>query len=554
MSQLRIGLAQFNPTTGALDKNMSRILEQTRSACAQGAHLVAFGRLAMTGVGTANLSERLSFRTAARDVITQLAERLVADGMGGATVVVGGIGSDETGAVVDRVFVLHQGAVVTSLDTPLKGSSAEQVPAPAAVSFEVQGKRIVLSTSISNGQGASSDVPTADLLLIVDAAAYVEGRPTANQAATARSAAAAQMPLAYVNLVGGQDALVLSGGSHLTSATGSPVARAGFFEEELQVLDLPAQDTRPGPSQGVSPALDRNAELYAAIVVGLRDYVTKNGFRSVVLGLSGGIDSALLAVLAADALGGKSVVGVSMPSAYSSEHSKVDAADLAERIGANLVVHPIESMVDVFTDALDLQGVAEENLQARVRGLILMGLSNSHGHLVLAPGNKSELAVGYSTIYGDAVGGYAPLKDVFKSRVWELARWRNNYALDEGLIPPIPESSITKPPSAELRPGQVDQDSLPPYEILDAILAGYVEDNHGRGELLTQGFAAEIIDQVITLVDRAEWKRQQYPMGPKLTRVAFGEDRIMPITNGWRETAPHSNDNQPHQGAEHDAP
>jgi NAD+ synthase (glutamine-hydrolysing) len=251
--------------------------------------------------------------------------------------------------------------------------------------------------------------------------------------------------------------------------------------------------------------------------------------------MSGGIDSALVAAICADAIGGQNVVGVSMPSVYSSEHSKDDAEDLAKRIGADYRVQPIKPMVDAFEGELGLEGLAAENLQARVRGVILMALSNAEGHLVLATGNKSELAVGYSTIYGDAVGGFAPLKDLDKSRVWKLARWRNNAALDAGEIPPIPESSITKPPSAELRPGQVDQDSLPEYELLDEVLDAYVENAEGRSELLERGFDPAVVDKVLALVDRAEWKRRQYPLGTKVTALAFGRDRRLPITSAWRE-------------------
>jgi NAD+ synthase (glutamine-hydrolysing) len=255
--------------------------------------------------------------------------------------------------------------------------------------------------------------------------------------------------------------------------------------------------------------------------------------------MSGGIDSALVAAIAADAIGGENVVGVSMPSVYSSEHSKDDAADLAKRIGADYRVQPIGPMVDAFESQLALEGLAAENLQARIRGVILMAISNSEGHLVLAPGNKTELAVGYSTIYGDAVGGFGPIKDIDKSRVWALARWRNNAALDGVFgpdeLPPIPESSITKPPSAELRPGQVDQDSLPPYEILDEVLDAYVENAEGRAELLARGFDPAVVDKVLALVDRAEWKRRQYPPGTKVTALAFGRDRRLPITTQWRE-------------------
>ncbi|BDZ43278.1 hypothetical protein GCM10025865_25770 [Paraoerskovia sediminicola] len=277
--------------------------------------------------------------------------------------------------------------------------------------------------------------------------------------------------------------------------------------------------------------------VYRACVAGLAGYARKNGFTSVALGLSGGIDSALVAAIAADALGGTNVVGVSMPSRYSSDHSKDDAADVAKRLGADYRVQQIGPMVDAFETEMGLDGIAAENIQARVRGNILMALSNSEGHLVLATGNKTELAVGYSTIYGDAVGGYAPIKDVDKSRVWALARWRNNHALDRGELPPIPESSITKPPSAELRPGQVDQDSLPPYDLLDEVLDAYVEHAEGRADLLARGYDEAVVDKVLSLVDRAEWKRRQYPLGPKVTALAFGRDRRLPITSRWRENS-----------------
>jgi NAD+ synthase (glutamine-hydrolysing) len=275
---------------------------------------------------------------------------------------------------------------------------------------------------------------------------------------------------------------------------------------------------------------DDREQLWNALVTGLRDYVRKNSFRSVILGLSGGIDSSVCAAIAADAIGAENVHGVSMPSRWSSDHSRSDADDLAERIGLHYAVEPIADLVAPVETQLALDGVAAENLQARIRAIILMGLSNMHGHLVLTTGNKTELAVGYSTIYGDSVGGFAPIKDVPKMLVWELARWRNEAAAARGETPPIPESSITKPPSAELRPGQVDQDTLPPYEVLDAILDAYVGRELGRDDVVALGFDAEIVEFVTRLVDRAEWKRRQGAIGPKISGMAFGRDRRMPIT------------------------
>jgi NAD+ synthase (glutamine-hydrolysing) len=297
-------------------------------------------------------------------------------------------------------------------------------------------------------------------------------------------------------------------------------------------------EARPGT---ITPRLDGLAQVYAALVMGLRDYVRKNGFSTVVIGLSGGIDSALVAAIACDALGASNVYAVSMPSRYSSDHSKDDAADMARRTGLHYETVPIAPMVDAYLKTLadsgtPLTGLAEENLQARVRGTALMALSNQRGHLVLATGNKSELSVGYSTLYGDAVGGYAPIKDVPKTTVWALSRWRDEEAERRGETPPIPRNSIEKEPSAELRPDQRDTDSLPPYELLDEILELYVTGDHGHEEIEARGFDPDVVDRVLALTDRAEYKRRQYPPGTKISAKAFGRDRRLPITSRWRET------------------
>lgn len=277
-------------------------------------------------------------------------------------------------------------------------------------------------------------------------------------------------------------------------------------------------------------------EVWSALVLGLRDYCHKNKIEKVFLGLSGGIDSTVVATLACDAIGAQNVYGISNPSSFSSEHSRTDAADLADRTGLNYQTIPIEPIVDAFHAGVEIDGIAAENLQARIRGVLWMAESNQHGpSIVLACGNKSELSVGYSTIYGDAVGGFAPIKDVSKTWVWALARWRNEHAEARGETPPIPENTITKEPSAELRPGQKDSDSLPPYEVLDDILDDYVEGDRGRDEILAMGFDATMVDKVMRLVDLAEYKRRQYPPGTKISFKAFGRDRRLPITNGWRE-------------------
>jgi NAD+ synthase (glutamine-hydrolysing) len=371
-------------------------------------------------------------------------------------------------------------------------------------------------------------------------------------------------------MVGGQDELVFDGDSIIVDATGALLARGPQFEDALVVadLELPAADLRRAagrepadPADGTTMTIDRielaalpappagggtvpqalwprlsdPAEVYAALVTGVRDYAAKNGFSSAILNLSGGIDSALTATIAADAIGPANVHVVLLPSRYSSDHSVGDAEDLAKRQGLHARTIPIRSIVDAFHAELDLHGLAAENLQARIRGMILMSLSGAEGHLALATGNKSELATGYSTLYGDSAGGFAPIKDVLKTLVWELARWRNQQAERSGEIPPIPENSITKPPSAELAPGQLDSDSLPDYPVLDALLDDYVEQDMGAAALIAAGHDPDVVHRVIALVDRAEYKRRQFPPGPKITAKNFGRDRRLPITSGWRE-------------------
>jgi NAD+ synthase (glutamine-hydrolysing) len=418
------------------------------------------------------------------------------------------------------------------------------------------------------------------MVLNINASPYELNKDDVRLPLVKRRAAEAGATVAYVNMIGGQDELVFDGDSMIVTADGRLLARAGQFTEELLVhdLDLPpaggapnepgeapptdfrsseAADgeqlsdddmdivrvdlaTPPRPVEGhvdggIADRINDEAEIWSALTLGLRDYVDKNGFRSVVFGLSGGIDSAVVAAIAVDALGPERVTAVSMPSGYSSAHSKDDAADLAKRTGLDYRVEPIQPMVDAFLANMSLSGLAVENLQARVRGVILMALSNQEGHLVLTTGNKSELAVGYSTLYGDSVGGFNPLKDVPKTLVWQLARWRNAEAARRGAEPPIPENSITKPPSAELRPGQVDTDLLPDYEILDAILTGYIDNDQGRDDLISAGHDAALVDRVLRMVDIAEYKRRQSAPGTKISIKAFGRDRRLPITNRFRE-------------------
>jgi NAD+ synthase (glutamine-hydrolysing) len=322
------------------------------------------------------------------------------------------------------------------------------------------------------------------------------------------------------------------------SDAGSGPARSQGRSAGSEATEATEEGPRPkgaGARASEASAGSEAGAIYAALVLGLRDYVRKNGFRSVVIALSGGIDSSVVAAIAVDAVGAEHVVGVSMPSRYSSDHSRDDAADLAKRTGLDYRTVPIQPMVDAFLADLKLDGLAVENLQARVRGMVLMSLSNQEGHLVLTTGNKSELAVGYSTLYGDSVGGFNPLKDVWKTRVWQLAQWRNAAAAARGENPPIPENSITKPPSAELRPGQLDTDSLPPYDVLDAILSGYVDRDMSRDDLVGAGQDPFVVDRVLRMVDLAEYKRRQSAPGTKISIKAFGRDRRLPITNRFRE-------------------
>jgi NAD+ synthase (glutamine-hydrolysing) len=385
-----------------------------------------------------------------------------------------------------------------------------------------------------------------------------------------KRAAEAGCALAYLAMVGGQDELVFDGDSIVVDRDGAVLARGPQFAEDCLLIDLdlpaaspalpageageagdglridrvtlsdaplPAYEPRyPAGAPGrFAERLDDEEEIYRALVTGVRAYAAKNGFRSVLIGLSGGIDSALVAAIACDALGPEHVYGVAMPSRYSSEHSVADAAELARRTGLNFRTVPIGPMFDAYMGGVELTGLAEENLQSRLRGTLLMAISNQEGHIVLAPGNKSELAVGYSTLYGDSVGAYGPIKDVYKTLVYRLARWRDADAERRGEVPPIPQNSITKPPSAELRPGQVDSDSLPDYDMLDAILERYVDRDQGHAEITAAGFDPELVTRVLRLVDTAEYKRRQYPPGTKISPKVFGKDRRLPITNGWRE-------------------
>jgi NAD+ synthase (glutamine-hydrolysing) len=576
---LRVALAQINPVVGDLEGNAEQVLRWAKDAADRGAHLVAFPEMALTGYPVEDLALRRSFVDASRQTLDTLAARLATEGLGELVVVVGYLdGAPDAvpvlgtpkGAPQNAAAVVHRGRVAARYakhHLPNYGVFDEYryfVPGRSLTVARVHGADVAIAICEDiwqeGGPVAGAREAGAGLLLVINGSPYERNKDDVRLDLAVRRAAGAGCALAYVNMVGGQDELVFDGDSLVVAADGTLLARAAQFETELLLVDLDLPDARseeglsaevervvlsadplPAWEPEMAPVADRlgdEAEVYAALVTGLRDYVGKNGFSTVVLGLSGGIDSALTAAIACDALGAANVHGVSMPSVYSSDHSRSDAAELAERTGLVFQTVPIAPMVATFLSSLSLTGLAEENLQARVRGTTLMGLSNEHGHLVLAPGNKSELAVGYSTLYGDSVGGFAPIKDLPKTWVWRLARWRNADAEARGEKAPIPAASISKEPSAELRPGQLDTDSLPPYDVLDDILDDYVEQDRGSGELLAAGFDQAVVEHVLRLTDRAEYKRRQYPPGPKISFKAFGRDRRLPITNRWQEHAP----------------
>jgi NAD+ synthase (glutamine-hydrolysing) len=574
----RLALAQINATVGDLRGNRDRIIETIRCAEEAGAELVAFPELALTGYPPEDLLLKPSF---IRDNLHALED--VARATGDIVAIVGCV--DRRDDIFNAAAVLHRGRIVHLYHKqflPTYGVFDEDryfrpgYDAPVLRLGEVSlGVNVCEDIWYAVGPTNAQSLAGAELIVNINASPYAAQKPAFRKKMLATRAADNHAIVAYVNMVGGQDELVFDGASLVFDAGGELLCQGRAFEEDLLVVDLdvagvfrtrlhdplrrkvhlrreadrPAQvieidnqrrrahDRPPLPPREPVHDLEPIEEIYRALVLGTRDYICKTGFRQVVIALSGGIDSSLVAAIAVDALGPENVLGISMPSRYSSQGSKDDAADLARALGIRYETVAIEGPFAAMLDSLDplfsgtAANEAEENLQARIRGMINMAVSNKFGHLVLTTGNKSEMAVGYATLYGDMAGGFAVIKDVLKTRVYELARYRNGV----GPAPVINESVLTKPPSAELRPDQTDQDSLPPYEVLDPLLVAYVEEDRSLDEIVRMGFPDDLVRRVVGMVDRNEYKRRQSPPGVKVSPRAFGRDRRLPITNRYRD-------------------
>ena len=572
MSHLRLAAAQLNTVVGDLSGNVERVLAALAAAEAAGADICVVPELAIPGYPPEDLLLKPGF---VADNVTALEK--VAAATGQCAVVVGFVGAAPGGiGLANAAAVCAGGRVVGVYNKrflPNYGVFDEQrwfVPSnePPPL-FGVAGAWVGVSICedvwFDDGPVAQAGRGGADVVVNLNASPYNRGRRAERLAMLSGRVAEAGCAIAYVNQVGGQDELVFDGDSLVVAADGTLIGSGVQFAEDLVVVDLPVgshppravtellpriavteprrADRPPLPPAAPRPPLSDHAEVYAALVLGTRDYLGKNGFSEAVIGLSGGIDSSLVATVAVDALGASRVHGISMPSRYSSEGSRDDAGALAERLGIDLKTVAIEEAHVAFASMLapllgrEPFGLTDENLQSRLRGVLLMAMSNAKGWIVLTTGNKSEMATGYSTLYGDSAGGFAVIKDVPKTLVYELCRYRNTQAVLEGLPGPIPDSVLDKAPSAELRPDQRDDQSLPPYEELDPVLQGYVEGDRTAAELVAEGFAPAVVDQVVRLVDGAEYKRRQMPPGVRITTKAFGKDRRMPITNRYRSSA-----------------
>ncbi len=582
---LRVALAQINVTVGDLEGNTQKILASMRQAHEAGAHIVCVPELALPGYPPEDLLLKPGFVAANLCKLDELVD--ASRDLLGLTSVIGFVDRDHD--IYNAAAIIHEGklyGIYHKHFLPNYGVFDENRYFQAGHKAPV-----FLINGVHVGVNICEDVwyPTgpmtlqayagAEVILNINGSPYYAGKLIFREEMLATRAADNSVIVAYLNMVGGQDELVFDGGSMVFNEQGTLIARAKEFVEDMLIVDLDTasvfrsrlhdprrrqerlrvepdvvpiitiSDEEPqesaskapmhplGAPQRIEPKMERLEEIYSALVLGTRDYVHKTGFKKAIIGLSGGIDSSLTAAIAVDALGAENVLGISMPSGYSSAGSRSDAQELAENLGIQFLTIPIE---ETFRTALKMMqpalgegdpGLAAENLQARIRGNILMTTSNKSGAIVLTTGNKSEMAVGYATLYGDMAGGFAVLKDVLKTLVYELAVYRNSL----GEKPVIPHSAIEKPPSAELRPGQKDTDSLPPYEILDPILKAYVEDDRSFEEIVAMGFDRKTVERVMRMVDTSEYKRRQAPPGVKITTRAFGRDRRLPITNRYRD-------------------
>lgn len=558
MASIRVALAQLNFRLGDFDSNVASITEAYDQSLEREADVVVFSELAVCGYPPEDLLLKQRFLEDARAALEDIAAR-TSD-----AVAVVGFPEQEGRDIYNSAAVCHQGAV--------KGIYRKQLLPNYSVFDEkryfspgtsagpiVQIAGVMVGISICEDQwfdeGPLNDQITSGvgLAISLNASPYQRGKDADRASTVIERVTSHKIPVVYVNQVGGQDELIFDGSSFVANSQGELVARLPQFEEAVQLVDLDVdecssdglpvivtstkQKTKSAiPEPVVVEGDETIAEVWNALVLATRDYVNKNGFSEVVIGLSGGVDSSLVAAIAVDALGPERVHGVSMPSRYSSRGSEDDAAELAGNFGIDFQTIPIEAGYAALTSMLEpvFRGhspdLTEENLQSRLRGILLMAMSNKKGWLVLTTGNKSETSVGYSTLYGDTAGGFAVLKDCPKLLVYELCRWRNSQTTSSW----IPEASISKPPSAELRPDQTDDQSLPPYELLDPLLEAYVEQDRSAAELVAEGYDPEIVEQITRLVDLAEYKRRQSPPGPRISAKAFGKDRRLPITNRYR--------------------
>ena len=557
---VRVALGQLDLTVGDIDGNTARAIETIKRAADAQAQIVALPELAITGYPPEDLVLKRSFVQANIEAVGK-----VAAATHDVMAVVGFVDPGGDGLLHNAAAICHEGKVVATYHKHLLPNygvfDEERYFEPGSDHVLLDTPQGVVGICICEdlwsptGPAISQGDAGAQLVLNINASPFHKNKLEERTDLLAERARRARAAIAYVNMVGGQDELVFDGGSLVVDADGKLIARFPQFVEHFGIIDVPMGEVHGHGSPSMrrvtlalpdahgestsecADQLDDSREVYDALTLALCDYVVKNSFEKVVIGLSGGIDSTLTAAIAVDALGSENVLGVAMPSEFSTSHSIQDAKALATNLDIEMLEIPIapiyRAYIDVLRDsfAQSEAGLAEENLQARIRGNLLMAISNRYGHLVIATGNKSEMACGYATLYGDMAGGFALLKDVFKTEVYDLSRYRNSVS------PVIPENVLTKAPSAELRHDQKDTDSLPAYEVLDPILEGYIERDEGIAELADAGHDRAMVEKVVALVDRAEYKRRQAPPGPKVTTKAFGRDRRLPITNRWREGA-----------------